>query len=473
MSRPPRRGVLWRGRTIALVAGPDYAHIEAEALRLTEILCREPSVSAEGRALDSTATLVEELLAGSGFETRQLRVEGGPAAVYGEQRGRSDYTLLLYNHYDVQPAVPLELWESPPFEPTLRDGKLFARGTADNKGELAVRLAVIRSLREQTGELPISIRWIIEGEEEVASPHFDEIVRLNADALQADSCLWEGGPARLSDGRPNVGLGFKGMLFVRLDVQLLQTDAHSAAAAVVPSAAWRLVEALGSLRNADGTVRIPGFYDAVLAPTDAERRAIAEQSDAMERDVREVLGIDEFLDELTGPELRERASFGPTGNIAGIKTGYSGPGMKTVLPAEASAWLDFRLVPEQHPDEILALLRAHLDREEFGDVEVTALGSAEAAGTPIEHPFVHQVARIAEAVTGERASIMTRVGGTLPIIASLQRHLGVPGLAPPDNPFYFGSRAHAPNEHIRLEDLGHAVRFTHALLEGLADASRP
>lgn len=176
---------------------------------------------------------------------------------------------------------------------------------------------------------------------------------------------------------------------------------------------------------------------------------------------------EEFLDGLTGAALRERGSFAPTGNIAGIKTGYSGPGIKTVLPAEASAWLDFRLVPDQGPDQTLALLHAHFEREGFSDVEVTVLGSAEPAGTPIDHPFALRVARIAEHVTGERASITPRIGGTLPIIPSLQRHLGVPGLAAPDNPFYFGARAHAPNEHVRLEDLGHAVRFTHALLEDL------
>ena len=448
----------------------DFARVELEALRLLEALCRQPSVSAEGRALEETADLVEELLVASGFETRQLRAGDGPPAVLGEQRGRSDYTLLLYNHYDVQPADPLELWESPPFEPTVRDGKLFARGTADNKGEFAVRLAVIRSLREHAGELPITIRWIVEGEEEVLSPHFDEIVRLNAEALRADACLWEGAPARLSDGRPGLGLGFKGSLSVRLDVRLLKTDVHSAVAAVAPSAAWRLVDALSSLRERDGTVRISGFYDTVRAPTEAERRAIAEQSDSIEHDLREALGIGEFIDGLTGAVLRERVSFAPTSNIAGISTGYSGPGMKTVLPAAASAWLDFRLVPEQLPDDVLALLHAHLQSEGFGDVEVTVLGSAEPARTPIEHPFVLRVAQVAEDVSGHRASITLVVPSTLPIITSLQRHLDVPGLAAPDNPVYIGSRAHAPNEHVRLEDLGHAARFTHALLEDLGEA---
>jgi acetylornithine deacetylase/succinyl-diaminopimelate desuccinylase-like protein len=444
--------------------------VEADAVAVLERLCREPSVSAEGRALETTAELVGDLLEAAGFDTRRLRADGAPPALYGELRGRGDYTLLLYNHYDVQPVDPLELWESPPFELARRDGKLYARGTADNKGELAVRLAVIRALREQSGELPLSIRWIIEGEEEIGSPHFDEIVRQNADLLRADACFWEGAPARLSDGRPSIGLGFKGLLSVRLDVKLLRSDAHSAVAATVRSAAWRLVEALSSLRDRDGRVRVPGFYDPVRGPTDAERQAIAEQSDATENDLRESLGIDEFLDGLAGPELRERAAFAPTCNIAGINSGYSGPGMKTVLPAEASAWLDFRLVPDQTPAETLALLRAHLVREGFDDVAVTMLGSAEAAGTPLEHPLAQQVRRIAEDVSGRPASVSPRIGATLPIIASLHRHLGVPGVAAPDNPFYFGARAHAPNEHIRLEDFRAAIAFTEALLVALPEA---
>lgn len=444
--------------------------IEADALELLEALCRQPSVSAEGTALETSAGLVEELLGQVGFEAKQLRVTGAPPAVYGEQRGRSDFTLLLYNHYDVQPVDPVDLWDSPPFEPTIRDGKLFARGAADNKGELAVRLAVIRSIRERVGELPITIRWIIEGEEELLSPHFDELVRLNADALRADVSLWEGAPARLRDGRPCLILGYKGALSVRFDVRVAKSDAHSAVAAFVPSAPWRLVEALASLRERSGRVRLSGFYDSVRGPTEAEQLAIDEQGDAMESDARETLGIDEFLDGVTGAALRERLSFSPTANIAGIRTGYSGPGMKTVLPAEASAWLDFRLVPEQRSDDVLALLRNHLDEEGFGDIELTVLGSAEAAGTSIEHPFAQMVARIAGDVARRPAAIIPRIGGTLPIVATLQDRLGVPGVAAPGNPFYFGAKVHAPNEHIRLEDLRHAVHFTYSLLQALGEA---
>jgi acetylornithine deacetylase/succinyl-diaminopimelate desuccinylase-like protein len=449
---------------------PDFERMGEDAVRILELLCRQPSVSAEGRALDETAELVEELLVGAGFETRRLRADGGAAAVYGDQPGRAPFTLLLYNHYDVQPVDPLELWESPPFEPTLRDGKLFARGAADNKGELAVRLAVIHALREDDGELPVRVRWIVEGEEEIGSTNFDEIVRRNVALLRADAALWEGGGARLPDGRPEVGLGFKGALGIRLDVRTLATDAHSSLEPVAPGAAWRLVQALASIRDRDGNVRIRGFYDSVLPATEEERQAIAAASFSEEQELRETLGLEEFLDGLSGPELWERASFRPTSNLAGISSGYSGPGIKTVLPAVASAWMDFRLVPDQTPEEILELLRAHLDREGFGDVQVTPIVTARPAKTPLDHPFVRRVVDVAEAVSGETASITPLAPPTLPIVASLHEHLALPGLAAPDNPTYVGSLVHAPNEHIRLEDIEPALRFTYALLRNLGGA---
>jgi len=445
----------------------DYDRMQEDALRILDLLCRQPSVSAERRALDETADLVEELLMGVGFETQQLRANGGAPAVYGDQPGRSDFTLLLYNHYDVQPADPLDLWDTPPFEPTQRDGKLFARGTSDNKGEVAVRLAAIRALRDEDGDLPIRVRWIVEGEEEIGSTSFDEIVRRNVGLLSADGALWEGGGARLPDGRPDLGLGAKGALAVRFDVTTLASDAHSALAAVAPSAAWRLIEALTSIRDPDGTIRIPGFYDDVLAPTDDERHAIATASFSEEDELREMLGVDEFDDGLRGAELWERLCFRPTSNVAGVLTGYNGPGTKTVLPAEASAWMDFRLVPDQQPDAILELLRAHLDSEGYDDVRITPLVTAKPAKTPLDDPFVRRVVEVAEALSGESASIVPMSPGTLPIIAPLQEHLAVPGLSAPGNPVYSGSRAHAPNEHIRLEDLEPALRFTCSLLRNL------
>ena len=445
----------------------DVNAIEQEALDLTRELCRKPSISAEGRALEETAELVETLLTASGFETKQLTVDGAPPAVYGELAGEGDASLLLYNHYDVQPVDPLDLWESPPFEPTLRDGRLFARGAADNKAELAVRLATIRALREARGAAPLTIRWIIEGEEEVASPHFDAIVERNAELLRADGCLWEGSSFAL-DGRPEIGLGFKGNLFIKLDVEALSDDAHSGLAGVLPSAAWRLHAALSSIRAPDGHVRVTGFHDAVRSPSAATRAAVDQQGPALEKELREFFGVQRFVDDLTGLDLRERLAFAPTCNICGFHTGYGGPGVKTVLPARASAWMDFRLVPDQRSSEVLELIRAHLDEEGFSDVAMTKLASAEPATTALDDPFAARVIALAERVVGKPPSIYPIGPATLPIVWSLQRHVGVPGLSAPDNPVYGGSAAHAPNEHIRIEDFGPAIEFTIAVLDELA-----
>jgi acetylornithine deacetylase/succinyl-diaminopimelate desuccinylase-like protein len=448
------------------MASPDVRSIEQEALDLTEELCRKPSVSAEEQALDETAGVVESLLAETGFETRQLEVEGAPPAVYGELRGGGDASLLLYNHYDVQPVDPIELWDSPPFEPTLRDGRLYARGAADNKAEIGTRLAVIRALREAGGTLPLTIRWIIEGEEEIASPHFDAIVEQNVELFRADGCLWEGSGLAL-DGRPEIALGFKGNLAVKLDVQSLSIDAHSGTAGVLPSAAWRLHAALGSIRGADGRVRVPGFHDAVRGPSAHAREAVAQQGPSVEDELREFFGAEEFVDGLTGLALRERLTFSPTCNICGLHTGYGGPGIKTVLPAHASAWMDFRLVPDQRPGEVFELIRAHLDAEGFSDVALTFLASAEPAATPPEDEFASRVIDIAERVIGKPPSIFPLAPASLPIVASLERHVGVPGLSAPDNPVYGGSAAHAPNEHVRVEDFAPAIEFTIALFDEL------
>jgi len=444
----------------------DVRSIEQEALDLTGELCRKPSVSAEERALGETAELVETLLTGAGFETRQLTVDGAPPAVYGELAGKGDASLLLYNHYDVQPVDPIELWDSPPFEPTLRDDRLFARGAADNKAEIGVRLATIRAMREAGDALPLTIRWIVEGEEEVASPHFDAIVEQNTDLLRADGCLWEGSGLAM-DGRPEIALGFKGNLAIKLDVQALTSDAHSGTAGVLPSAAWRLHAALESIRGAGGAVRMKGFHDAIREPSARAREAVAEQSPSIEDELREFFGVEEFVDGLTGLALRERLTFSPTCNICGIHSGYGGPGIKTVLPAHASAWMDFRLVPDQRPAEVFDLIRSHLDAQGFSDVALTFLASAEPAATAPEDAFAARVIGVAERVFGKPPSIFPLAPASLPIIASLDRHVGVPGVSAPDNPVYGGSAAHAPNEHVRVEDFAPAIGFTIALFDEL------
>jgi acetylornithine deacetylase/succinyl-diaminopimelate desuccinylase-like protein len=438
-----------------------------EAQEILEMLCRQPSITAEDIGMEEAADLVASLLSEAGFETQQLEVEGAPAAVYGELRGKRPYTLLLYNHYDVQPAVPLELWDSPPFEPTVRDGKLYARGVSDNKGEIATRLAAVRALLAAYGELPITVRWIIEGEEEVGSPHFGALAETYANSLQADGCLWEGGGFD-PEGRPSLALGAKGLVYMQLEVQGLGRDAHSGQAASLPSAAWRLVQALATLRDSDGRIVIPGFYDDVLAPTPAQLEALANQTD-MEAITKEMYQIEAFVDDLTGLALRERQAFSPTCNVAGLGSGYQDEGIKTVLPARAMCKIDCRLVPNQDPFDIRDKIRAHLDAGGFSDVRLTTLGGSAPVVTPMEHPFAQRIIALARSFEGREPSITPIMGGTLPLLDDLQRHVGVPGLSAPGNASYWGSGAHAPNEHVRLEDLPRAVRFNCHLFLGLGE----
>ncbi len=418
-----------------------------DAQAALELLCRQPSVVAQGLGMPQMADLIEALLSETGFKTERLFAEGAPPAIYGELRGRSPYTILLYNHYDVQPAEPLELWHSPPFEPTIRDGKFYARGACDNKGEIASRLTAIRALRAVLGELPITLRWIIEGEEEIGSPHFGAIASKYAPLLQADGCFWEGegfGPT----GRPELLLGTKGLLYVQLDVQGTGIDAHSGAAPILPSAAWRLVQALATLRTPEGHVRIAGFYDEVLKPSEAQLAAIADQPN-MDAELREAYKVDQFVDGLSGAALSERLAFTPTCNLAGLVSGYTGQGSKTVLPARAMAKIDFRLVPDQDPQDILAK-------------------RAEPIVTPIDEPLVQRMIRIAEGYNGKKPSINPIAGGTLPLLGALRRYVGVPGLSVPGNPTYWANGAHAPNEHILLDDLREAVRFNCYMFQALA-----
>lgn len=443
-------------------ASPNEA---AEAQTLLEKLLRQPSIAAQNTGIAEMADLVEAELRATGFVTERFAIPGAPPIVFGELKG-GPYTVLLYDHYDVQPPEPLDLWQSPPFEPTVRDGKLYARGASDDKGEIAARLTAIRSLRAELGELPITLKYIIEGEEEIGSFHFEEIIKPHATKLKADAGLWEGSGFS-PDGRPDLALGFKGMLYVQLDVDGLGRDAHSGMAPILPSAAWRLVQALATLKDpSTGKVRIPGFYDAVRAPTEAQLAALRDQPDT-DQEMKETYGIERFVDGLSGFELRTRQAFAPTCNIAGLLSGYTGEGVKTVLPARAMCKIDFRLVPDQHPDDILARLKAHLAAEGYGDVRVTLLGSAEPTVLPLEDPFARKVARIAESFAAKPPVIMPLVGGSLPLLGALKRHVGLPGLSVPGDPIYWANGAHSPNEHIRLEDLARAVAFNRHLFTSL------
>jgi acetylornithine deacetylase/succinyl-diaminopimelate desuccinylase-like protein len=430
----------------------------AQALELLTTYCALDSVAAQGRKTQETADWVTALLQETGFTARQLTIPNAPNYIYAELRGQSDFTLLLYNHYDVQPEDPIDLWASPPFEVSEREGKLFARGIADNKAEFIARITALRSLLDEQDQLPFTIKWIIEGEEEIGSPHFEALAETYRDLLQADAALWEG-RGFSEAGHVQIGLGTRGLLYVQYDIQTLAVDAHSGNASSLPSAAWRLLNALSSLKGAQDRVAIPGFYDSVRPPTEPEVQALSDSLDPKQQaQVKSLFGIDAYKEGKNGLDAALQV-YEPTANIAGLLSGYTGEGVKTVLPAKASAKMDFRLVPEQHPDDIFEKLTWHLTAQGFDDIQVTRLGSAEPVVTPFDHPLVGKLQQVSHEFTGQAAKITPLGAGTLPLIGPMRRIVGVSGVSASGNPVYYGSAAHSPNENIRIADLQRALAF--------------
>ena len=429
--------------------------------------CQLESVAAQNRMMRETADWVENLLKDTGFDTHQLELDGAPNYVYGEMKGRSDFILLFYNHYDVQPEDPVDLWKSPPFELTERDGKLFARGIADNKAELIARVCAIKALLATYGELPITIKWIIEGEEEIGSPHFDTMTKTFGDLFTSDGALWEGG-GFTEKGQGYQSLGFRGLLYIELTIKILKRDAHSSLASYFPSAAWRLVKALSCLLNDEGKVLIPGFYDDVLEPTEAQKQDLRTLVDAdLEENIKKMYGVKAFIDKASGYEL-EKKVFEPTANIAGFLTGYTDEGPKTILPAQAMAKMDFRLVPNQNPDDIMDNLRTYLEEQGFNDVKIKMNEAAEAIVTPVDNPFVQKVGRVCANFTGMESLIIPLEPASLLLLEAFKKNLKILGLSTVGNPIYYGSGAHSPNEHIRITDIAKAIEFNAYLLEQLA-----
>lgn len=440
-------------------------HLEESLAELVRYAA-QPSVAAQNLGMEDCARLVSEMLRARGFSVEMLPSEGYPV-VLAERDGARDRTLLIYNHYDVQPPEPLDLWTSPPFAPARRDGRLFGRGVSDDKGHLTARLLAIDALLARTDRLPCRIKFVIEGEEEIGSVHLPGFVRKNRERLKGDACLWEFGYV---DHRevPLQYAGLRGICYVELSVETATRDVHSGiGGSIFPNAAWRLTWALASLKGKDERIRIPGFYDTVRPPTARDRELMAEAPD-MAEDYRERYGVKEFLRGMKGgTELKIAEVFEPTCTLCGLNSGYQGPGSKTVLPARASAKVDFRLVPDMTPEQVVKQLRAHLDAEGFPDVKIQFLGGNPAGRTDPDDPFLRLVAETARPVYGMPMQIVPMVGGSGPNHAFIHE-LGVPvataGFGNPD------TRAHAPDENLRvdlyLKHAKHVARMIHAFAEG-------
>lgn len=443
------------------------AYLEANLDRYVaelSALCAQPSVSAQGEGMAECAALVQQMLAARGFTTQIIETAGHPV-VFGEIGGAGAGTVLLYNHYDVQPAEPLELWVSPAFEPTQRDGRLFARGVVDDKGHIVCRLAALDALKAATGSYPCRVKFIIEGEEEVGSVNLPPFVASHTDLLAADACIWEFGGVDHA-GAPQLPLGMRGIQYVELSVTTAGIDTHSGlTGTLIENAAWRLVWALNTLKGLDERIRIPGWYDDVLPATEEDLRMLAALPDFV-ADYQRRFGFDHYLHGITDSlELRRMGVFEPSCTICGLTAGYQGPGSKTVLPATASAKVDFRLVPNQDPVDLMKKLRAHLDAEGFPDVQIADLGGEPPARTDPTHPVVKLAIDTARAVYGVEPSVAPMIGGSGPNHAFIH-HLHVPvvmaGVGSPDN------HVHAPNENMVLAEFVRGAKHTARIIAGVA-----
>jgi acetylornithine deacetylase/succinyl-diaminopimelate desuccinylase-like protein len=424
-------------------------------------LASQRSVSARGEGIGECASLVEKMLKEVGATTKVLTAEGAAPLVYGEMKSkRSSKTLLFYNHYDVQPEEPLELWKSPPFEPEIRDGRIYGRGVADDKGELVSRLKVVETYMKTVGDLPCNVKFCFEGEEETGSVHLEEYVSKNSDLFKADAVIWEYGTVD-QEGRPMVTLGVKGMIYLELVVRSLNQDVHSSAAAALPSAPWRLVRLLGSIKDEDERVLVPGWYDGVAALSEEELAVLKEtpfDGDAF----RKNYGASAFAGGMNAEQAKKALVQRPTGNIAGIWSGYTGPGSKTVLPMEAHAKMDFRLVPDQDPQDLWNRLRKYLDDNGYADVEMNLESMEPAARTSYKDPFAQAAIRAGEKVYGKKPLVELSSPGTGPLYVFTRRYrmpsvdIGVSAM---------DAGLHAPNENLRLENMKKGISWIAETME--------
>lgn len=407
--------------------------------------CRIPSETGNADALRAAARWTSERLMRLGASTETIALDGVPPLVLGEI-GSGQRRLICVQHYDVVPAAPLDLWVAPPFEPDVRDGHLFARGSSDNKGMLLMRMHAVEAWREVFGELPCRVRFLVEGEEESGSNNLKQLLARRPQFLQADAALNEAGYID-PQGRPLVTCGLRGILYVELSVRTLAGDTHSEMAMLLPNAGERLLRALSTLKMADGRIAVAGFYDDVVEPASEQLdhlHALPFEEAALKR----IHGVSAFVGGKTGPDAQTSTMFEPTCNISGVWSGWNGPGMKTVIPAEARAKVDMRLIPDQHPDRILACLRRHLDGHGFGDVAIAVLADESPWWTSVAHPLARAAAGACEDVFGRGALRIISSMSTAPMFQVCAEHrLPAVGIGC----VHVDSRAHAPNENISLD----------------------
>ncbi|NLR08764.1 MULTISPECIES: M20/M25/M40 family metallo-hydrolase [Lactobacillaceae] len=449
-------------KTDTLQTAIDQA-LQADRPRLAKYLSVE-TVAAKHLGIAETVSVIEQAFQDLGAVVTVWRdIPGSNPFVFATlpagPNGNADKTLLFYNHYDVQPAEPLEEWDSAPFQLTEKDGRYVARGASDDKGELMVRLSAVKAL-QQTGGLPCNLKFVLEGEEEIGSPHIQPMTEKHAADLAADAIIWETG-GKDADENFQVTCGVKGIVSFNVTTKSAESDLHSSLATFVDNAVWRLVQGLATLRGAKGEVLVDGLNEGVKPLTPTEQAAINDLP-FNEAATRQNFGLKlPLLSDKPAEALVNRPSI----TINGISGGYEGDGLKTVLPKEARAQLDCRLVPGQDPRHVAELVQQQLNRNGFSDLHVSYNQGEPAFRSDLTDDFVQTAVATAHEVYGDAVKLVPNAGGSGPQ-APFAEAVGAPIVSIGST--WAGSGAHAPNENVRVKDYAQATRYTARVLQNFS-----
>jgi len=397
------------------------------------------------------ATFVADSLKRAGLENVEIIATAGNPLVYGDWlHAAAKPTVLCYGHYDVQPPDPLELWQSPPFEPAVRDGNIYARGSADDKGQMYMHIKAVEALRAVNGTLPVNLKFLIEGEEEVGGASITSYVAKNPAKLKADVALVSD-TALYAEGLPTLCIGLRGLVYMEIEATGPARDLHSGLyGGAAPNPVFGLIELLSKCKNPQGNIQVPGIYDDVAPPAPAEKESWKllpfREADFLKNEV----GATALAGE-PGYSVLERVWARPTFEVHGIAGGFTGAGAKTVIPSKATAKVSFRLVPNQSPDKILGSFRKFLqDNAPAGvRIDLRVLSASPAVMVDPKHPAIQTAARSFSDMLG-RPTVFTRSGGSIPVVGDFANHLRIPsilmGFGLPDDGL------HSPNEKYRLEN---------------------
>lgn len=437
------------------------AHIDANrdsyVARVMDYV-RHPSISAQDIGIAEVGALLLDMLRKLGLEAESIPTKRHPMILGRWEKRPGAPTVILYGHYDVQPPEPLELWLSPPFEPTIRDGRIWARGIGDNKGQHFAQLMAIEAHLTVAGTLPCNVIVLLEGEEEIGSPHIADFVREHRAKLKADLVVTADGPLHPS-GAPIVTFGVRGVASFELRAKTASRDMHSGNyGGVAPNAIWTLVHLLATMKDAEGRITIEGLHDPIVPPTNAERHAAATLPLDIAGTMAE-LGL-KRLDAPADRPFYDRLMFHPTLTINGLHGGYGGAGSKTVLPAEAVAKCDIRLVEAMTPEQVFACVKAHVEKH-APEVAFVPQGGMLPSKTPVDSRFAPAVVAASRIGNGVEPLLFPALGGSLPDYV-FTKLLGLPAFG---TPYANADEAnHAPNENLDLGCFHRGIRTGAALL---------